>query len=128
MSDVEELIKKGEALYNEGNYFEARQLFFEVCIDSDAAYPLYMLGYSYFGIVVTYLEEGDYDRVLFCCNEAIEAFEKLLSKQISDEMRQKSLGALEKVRCIQKDVKQMKECLEQKMKEFSEKDYREYME
>ena len=128
MSDVEELIKKGEELYNEGNYFEARQLFFEVCMDSDEAYPLYMLGYSLAGIVMTYLEEGDYDRVLFCCNEAIEAFENLLSKQISDEMRQKSSGILEKLKGTQQDVKLAKERLEQKMKEFSEKDYREYME
>ena len=128
MSDVEELIKKGEELYNQGNYFEARALFFEVCMDSDAAYPLYMLGYSLAGIVITYLEEGDYDRVLFCCNEAIETFEKLLSKPISDKMRQKSSDTLAKLKNTQKDVKQTKEHLEQKMKEFSEKDYREYVE
>jgi tetratricopeptide (TPR) repeat protein len=125
MTDAEELIKKGEDLYNQGNYFEARAVFCEICMDSDAAYPLYMLGYSLAGIVMTYLEEGDYDRVLYCCNEAIETFEKVLSKPISDKMRQNSSNTLEKLKATQKDVKHAKESIEERMKEFSEKDYME---
>ena len=125
MADLQELIKKGEEFYNQKDYFESRALFYEVCMDSEEPYPLYMLAFSYVGIVMTYLEEGDYDRVMYNCDEAIDSFEKLLTKPISDEMRRKSVNTLENVKTTKANVKQMKERLDQKLKEFSETDYTE---
>ncbi|MFA5363876.1 MAG: hypothetical protein WC325_01685 [Candidatus Bathyarchaeia archaeon] len=125
MSEAKDLIKRGEELYAQKKYFEAKELFQEAHLLSDDVYALYMLAYSNSAIAMEYVETKNFAEWENFSAAAVYLFEWLLSEEISDEMRQKSSGTLTELKTLQESVKQMKERVEQKMKEFADTDFME---
>lgn len=125
MVEAEELIKRGEELYAQKKFHEAKDVFQEAHYLSESVYALYMLAYSHSAIALECIESKDYDEWDTYAAGAVYLFEWLLTEDITDEMRQKSSGTLAEIKTLQESVKQMKASIEQRLKEFADTDYTE---